>query len=573
MQRIADAAREGGDGPGTAEVKPDPDLGSSGSESGRETRYPLLLPKGVVLTLKPVSNCFSRRGWRQKRPSALKPLLIRPSPSLQPSSTSGKTPARSAQSEAPPSKTVVRMPPPIQPAPVLQTVPGVPPLGVMGGDSFESPAALPTVPPTARTSFSLSEPQVPLSSVPVPKVMLPSLAPSKFRKPYMKRRGPKRKGAKTSLCLKSVPLINSAPVIFTVPAATVKVVSLGSGCNVIQPVSAAVAQSPQTIPITTLLVNPTSFPCPLNQSLVASSIPPLIVSGSSVNLPVQPTPEDKAQVNVDTGCPSDDGKNAFQGLVPKSEPQELPPLCATVFPKKEHSPGPPAERVCQEESAENGAYVWTVVKTEEGRQVVEPLAQGFQDSPSSLPGDLEKTVKMEPRDPGEEVCSSSPGQAICDRIKEELSVELDTGFLSEEPSAREAKKQTDSPKEGEGGHPAKTPPAAQEPPDGRNSGTVSRGSPKNASSSTDPEMALCSPPGKPEDLSSIEGQSAGTPAAPEAGGEKDGPEEEEEEDFDDLTQDEEDEMSSASEDSVLSVPELQVRAGTLSSIWWAQGCV
>ena len=47
--------------------------------------------------------------------------------------------------------------------------------------------------------------------------------------------------------------------------------------------------------------------------------------------------------------------------------------------------------------------------------------------------------------------------------------------------------------------------------------------------------------------------------------EKDGPEEEE--DFDDLTQDEEDEMSSASKESVLSVPELQVKLGQYSSIF------
>lgn len=69
-----------------------------------------------------------------------------------------------------------------------------------------------------------------------------------------------------------------------------------------------------------------------------------------------------------------------------------------------------------------------------------------------------------------------------------------------------------------------------------------------------------SPPGKPEDSANTDGQSVGTPAGPDTGGEKDGPEEEEEEDFDDLTQDEEDELSSASEESVLSVPELQVRA-------------
>ncbi|XP_045060459.2 GON-4-like protein isoform X3 [Desmodus rotundus] len=566
LQHIADGAREVGNVTGTAEIKPDPDLGKGSSELGSETQYPLLLPKGVVLKLKPVANCFSRKGWRQKRSSALKPLLIRPSPSLQPNSNSGKIPLRSTQSEAPPSKMVVRIPHTIQPATVLQPVPAVPPLGVTGGNSFESSTVLPTIPPDSRTSFPPSEPQTLLSSAPVPKIMLPSLAPSKFRKPYVKRRGPKRKGAKASLCLKSVPLINSAPVIFTVPAATVKVVSLGSGCNMIQPVNAAVAQSSQTLPITTLLVNPTSFPCTLNQPLVASSIPPLIVSGNSMNLSVQSTPEDKAQVSRDIGCSLDEGKNTFQGLVPKLEPQELSPLCATVFPKKEHSPEPPpSDKVSQEELSENSAYVWTVVKTEEGRQVVEPLPQGFQESLSS-PGDAEKIVKVEPKDGGEEISSGSPEQTICDEIKEEYSVELDTGSPSEElKGTGDAKKQTVLQKEEERSQPAVTPSASQEPPDGGNSGNVSKESPKNASSSAHPEMVLSSPPGKPEDRSSIDGQSAETLAGPETGGEKEGPEEEEEEDFDDLTQDEEDEMSSASEESVLSVPELQE---TMEKLTW-----
>ena len=276
---------------------------------------------------------------------------------------------------------VVRIPPLIQPATVLQAVPGGPPLGVPGGDSFESPAALPATAAEARTSFPLPEPQTLLSSAPVPKLMLPSLAPSKFRKPCVKRRASKRKGPKASLCLKPAPLIRPAPVFFTVPATTVKAVSLGGGCSMVQPVSAAVAQSPQTIPITTLLVNPAPFPCSLNQPLVASSIPPLIVSGTSVNLSVPSTPEDKAPVNVDIGCPLTEGKNAFQGLEPKLEPREPSPLCAAVFPKEEHSPGPPAiDRVCQEQLSESSAYGWTVMKTEEGRQVQEPLPQGFQES-------------------------------------------------------------------------------------------------------------------------------------------------------------------------------------------------
>lgn len=564
MQHVADGAREAGNVTGTTEIKLDPDVGKTSLELGSETRYPLLLPKGVVLKLKPVANCFSRKGWRQKRSSTLKPLLIRPSPSLQPTSNSGKIPPRSTQSEAPPSKMVVRIPQTIQPATVLQTVPAVPQLRVTGGDSFESSTVLPTIPPEARTSFPLSEPQTLFSTAPVPKIMLPSLAPSKFRKPYVKRRGPKKKGTKASLCLKSVPLINSAPVIFTVPAATVKVVSLGRGCNMIQPVNATVAPNSQTLPITTLLVNPTSFPCPLNQPLVASSIPPLIVSGNSMNLPVQSTSEEKVQVNMDVGCPLDEGKNAFPGLVPKLEPQDLSPLCASVFPKKEHSPGPlPSDGVCQEELSENSAYIWTVVKTEEGRQVVEPLPQGFQESLSSPPGNVENVVKTEPKDPGEEVPRASPKHPIYEEIKEEYAVELDTGFASEESTgAREANKQK---KEEERHQLAKTPSASQEPPDGGNSGNVSKESPKNASS-IDPEMVLSTLPGKPEDLLSIDGQLAGTPARPETGGEKDGPEEEEEEDFDDLTQDEEDELSSASEESVLSVPELQVRVRKYSQM-------
>ncbi|KAB1260165.1 GON-4-like protein [Camelus dromedarius] len=509
LRLIADGAREVGNVTGTTEISSDPGLGKGSSELGSETRYPLLLPKGVVLKLEPVANRFSRKEKAviQKRSSALKPLLIRPSPSLQSSSGSGKTPARSTQSEAPPSKMVVRIPRMIQPATVLQKVPGGPPPGVAGGDSFETPAALPATPPDTKTSFPLIEPQTLVPSAPVPKCSPPP----------------------------------PAPVIFTVPATTVKVVSLGSGCNMIQPVNAAVAQSPQTIPITTLLVNPTSFPCPLNQPLVASSIPPLIVSGNSVNLPVSSTPEEKAQVNVDISCPLAEEKNVFQGLEPKLEPQELSPLCAAVFPKEEPSPGPPpADRACQEELSDSSSYGWTIVKTEEGRQAMEPLPQGIQDSLNSSPGDLEVIVKMEPKDSWEEISGGFPKQ----EIKEEPCVELGTGFPREESGgAREVKIQTALQQEEERSQPAKAPSASQEPADGGNSGEMSKGSPKNASSCADPDMALSCPPGKPEDLSSADGQSVGTPAGPETGGEKDGPEEEEEEDFDDLTQDEEDELS------------------------------
>nr|XP_044994813.1 GON-4-like protein isoform X2 [Jaculus jaculus] len=561
-RRLADGARavakesgSGGIGTGQDREEASPELSSG-------TRYPLLLPKGVVLKLKPVSKRFSRKAWRQKRPSVQKPLLIQPSPSLQPSFNPGKIPAWSTHSEVSPSNMVVQIPHLIQPAPVLQTVP----MGVSGGDISEAPTALPAVPPgsEARTRIPLSDSQAPRPSAPapsVPKVLLPSLGPSKFRKPYVRRKPCRRRGTKASPCLKPAPIIHPTPVIFTVPATTVKVVSLASGCNVIQPVSAAVAPNPQTIPITTLLVNPTSFSCPLNQPLVASSISPLIVSGNSLSLPVPSTPEEKAEVNMDIACSLAEGKNALQGSEPKSEAQELTPLCAgAIFPKEEPSPGhvaapPESQRGPPESSArswtlvkaegqeglsESSACRWTLVKAEEGSQAPEPMPRGSQDSLNSPPGALEEPVKLEPEERAEGLSSSGAERA---ELKEELCAE------------RASTPAEGLPSEHERGRLAISPAAAREPAEeGDAGGGLSKGLLRTAPAAGDPDTVLSRPPGKPEE-----------PAGPEAGGEKDGPEEEEEEDFDDLTQDEEDEMSSASEESVLSVPELQE---TMEKLTW-----
>lgn len=550
---------------------------------GGEPQYPLMLPKGVVLKLKPGSKRFSRKAWRQKRPLVQKPLLIQPSPSVQPVFNPGKMATWPTQSEVSPSNTVVQIPHLIQPAAVVQTLPGFPSVGVRGEDGFESPAALPAMPcgSEARTSFPLSETQSAPPSSSAPKLMLPSLAPSKFRKPYVRRKPTIRKGAKVSPCVKPAPIIHPTPVIFTVPATTVKVVSLGGGCNMIQPVTAAVAPSPQTIPITTLLVNPTSFPCSLNQPLVASSISPLIVSSNPLTLPVTSIPEDKAQVNLDVA----EGKNVPQNPESKLKPQELTPLCTTVFSKEDPKSWPsPADTgsqepfsessACswavvktesQEGSSEKSACGWTVVKTEDGGQALEPLPQNLQDSLSSPSKDLLNMVKMEAEDCMVEISSNFPKQDIGEEVKEECSVELDRDSPQEKPSsANEMRKQTVLQREDT--QAAKFPSVSQDAPDeGRTNRDASKGLPKSTPSSMDQGMALSSPPGKPEDSANADGQSVGTPAGPDTGGEKDGPEEEEEEDFDDLTQDEDDDLSSASEESVLSVPELQVRVRVVSS--------
>lgn len=97
-------------------------------------------------------------------------------------------------------------------------------------------------------------------------------------------------------------------------------------------------------------------------------------------------------------------------------------------------------------------------------------------------------------------------------------------------------------------------------------GDVSKESPRDFFH-TDLKWCLAAPWESLKTYPALMVSQAEDPAGPEAAGEKEGPEEEEEEDFDDLTQDEEDEMSSASEESVLSVPELQVRVGHSSPIF------
>ncbi|XP_027727208.1 YY1-associated protein 1 isoform X2 [Vombatus ursinus] len=484
IQHLANDGGESGNMSELAETSSD-----SGLESGNDSRYPLLLPKSVVLTLKPLAKRFSsRRIWRQ-RSSVLKPLLIRPAPSLQPCSNDN-TRVGLAQSEAPPRKVEIPNSQLIQPATVLQTGPEASPSSGTGRNGREIPVTLPAVASknTARSQTFLS----PAAAVFRPRFLLPSLVPPKRCEPGVKP--PKKKWAKGSRPLKPAPVVAPPRVILTVPATAVEVVSLNNNFNVIQPLR-AIAQSPQTVPITTLLVSPTSFICPFSQPLIASSIPPLIISGNPVNLPVPPTPEENTQVKQNTPCPQAEGESAFPVVEPKLEPQESSPLCPSPYPKEEHSPGPPTPG-SQVDLFKGNAHSWTVVKTQDGRQVLEPLSRTSQEAIDFLPGNLLNIVKVEPEEPEEEAklnWNRLPEPDICDEIKKEVSMELDMGPSYEEAgSAQEVKKEEDLPEEEE----------------------------------------------------------VRTQAGPETGGKKDRPKEEE-----DLDHDEE--MASVSEEAVLFVPELQ----------------
>ncbi|XP_040608367.1 GON-4-like protein isoform X2 [Mesocricetus auratus] len=573
LRNIAEGAAEGGNVTPATETSTEQHLEKASPELGSETQYPLLIPKGVILKLKPGSKRFSRRAWRQRRPVVQKPLLIQPSPCVQPAFNPGKIATWPTQSDVPPGNRVVQIPHLIQPTTVLQTLPGFPPMGVSREDCIESPAALPAMPsgPEARTSLPLSESQSLLPSSSAPKIMLPSLAPSKFRKPFSRRKPTRRKGAKVSPCVKPAPIIHPTPVIFTVPATTVKVVSLASGCNVIQPVNAAVAPNPQTIPITTLLVNPTPFPCQLNQPLVASSIPPLIVSGNPLTLPVPSIPEDNALVNLDVT----EGKDGLENPDSTLKPQGLTPLCATAFSKEEPMPwnslsGTESQETSsesstcgctvvktetQEASSESSTCAWTVVKTEQDGLALGAFPQRHQESLNSTSKDLEEMVKMEAEDCVGEICSRFPKQGFGEKVKEEYSMELHSGsHQGKLSSSREmGKAAVVQREEAQAAASLSVSQASAE--EGGTRGGARKGLSERTAPCMEQEPLLSSPPGK----------CVGTPAGPDPGGERDGPEDEEEEEFDDLTQDEEDELSSASEESVLSVPELQE---TMEKLTW-----
>ncbi|NXR82040.1 GON4L protein, partial [Pycnonotus jocosus] len=331
-------------------------LGSQKEASDRECddKYPLLMPKGLVLTLKPLGNRFSRRPWRRQKSPALKPVLIRPSLCLQPSSSplSIQKNVKLSQSEAPPSKVQVQVPWPIQPAPV---VPGAQPLNVPavvgGGDGLEFQNVLPTAHPDSRQAFPAAVPPALVSSEPPtfqPKLMLPSLAGTKMRKPCVRKSYQRKKGTRSAPVIKPPPLIQPSPVILTVPATTVKVLNIGNGCNMIQPLNTAVGRGTQAIPVTTLLVNPSTFPCPLNQPLVTSSIPSLIVSPNPVGLSAPAVGEGEEQLTL-VSAPA-----AFPTAEPKAEPPELFVPCSAVSPEEESGTNPATPHEAPQDKGNKG---------------------------------------------------------------------------------------------------------------------------------------------------------------------------------------------------------------------------
>ncbi|KAM7029206.1 GON-4-like protein [Acridotheres tristis] len=553
LKQLAEDAKETPASPDTESAF----LGTEKETSARERddKYPLLMPKGLVLTLKPLANRFSRRAWRRQRSSAVKPVLICPSPCVQPSSNAvniQKT-LKLSQAEAVPSKVLLQVPRPIQPVVQPLNVPAV----VGAGDGLEFQGVLSSAHPDSRQAFPAAVSPALVSSEAAnfqPKLMLPALAGTKTRRPCARKGCQKKKGTRCAPLIKPSPLIQPSPVILTVPATTVKVLNIGNGCNMIQPLNTAVARGTQAIPVTTLLVNPSTFP--LNQPLVTSSIPSLIVSPSPVGLSAPAVAEGEEQLTL---LPA---PGAFPKADPKAEPPELFVPCSAVSPKEEGgtNPGTPHEGKGDKGSS------W-------------PEGEGSTSEP--LPVELlprledpDKSVKIESEDSSDAPKEANVAQKkdlLCAEGKEEFMLGLGQELSMEDAcSCGDEAKKEQLPCEEKG---EEEPRALPSPPQGEQQGDAggaagppaSSDSPKNLPYPAEGEPEFSSPPGRPEDSSSIDGDTVGTPAGPEAAGDREGQEEEEEDDFDDFTQDEDEEMSSASEESILSVPELQE---TMEKLTW-----
>lgn len=525
-------------------------------------KYPLRMPEGLQWILLPLASRLCHKVWRRQRSAMAKPLHVRPGVSLQPAAVRSypKLAAKQSQPEVPPSKAVARVPRLIQPAPTAASLPQVQHLSLQpalgNGRGFELQGILSAQPPATRPCLAATVPPNLVSSVPIafqPQMMLPVLPSPKVRKPNSPRPYQKKRGLKPDPLLKAAPLMHPTPVIFTVPASAMKVVGIANGCNVLQSLAAAPGRAAQPIPITTLLVNPAPFPCSLSQPITNPPTSPLVVSSGSAVSPTPPALQDTTS-QAAHGWTTSNKTMCVPVTEDKMEAQE-PPLCTVISKEGGRDPqlpdpdcGVTSEAPVQAPAEERVALLSTNSSFSPMSGLDEAVKVGFEESPDAArePAlDLEKPSSV--GTPVEEELVLELGQELqVEPAPECVNKQKDVGG---KPSTRETE---------ERGHGT-----SGLPPEGTASGEErSSGFPKNVSSSPACEVESYSPLAKLEDPSSTAaGHTPGIPVGHEAAGEKEGQEEEEEEDFDDLTQDEEDEMSSASEESVLSVPELQVRFG------------
>ncbi|XP_041430573.1 GON-4-like protein isoform X2 [Xenopus laevis] len=528
-------------------------------------KFPLMIPPGLQLNLKPLPQRFLHRTWRQKRPSILKPLLIRPNSSSTSNNTNflPKTVTKVSGQDPFPIGLYTRVPSLVPPVVPVQGILGIRPVDVPVGCKFQE------VRPTSLCAPRPSRLN-PTSIAPIP------IAPAKVLQPAMLNQRArrllggmsKRRSAIRGPAFKSAPLVHSTPVIFAVPSTTLKLVSLGSPCGVIQPMSSSTG-----VPITTLLLNPPTIP--LSQTIVPSPLNQTHLTEpeshvDSTQGDVQGQEETTFKEDDEWDCvsitikvkeegslgPGGHGDCGGEGTSAKNDikEEEASPCCPEkTSPEKKGCPfnltqvplfpaeqKPASECDPLETEQREGAPT-----CENGSGLCEQqVGQGLPEEGYGTVGD--GSGAQEPS--GFSAGQRHRGHTMGDKTKEQDGNRASTSLVLKEEESdnkEEEKPEDEAMEEEDGADDTQNPEAAE--------------SPKNTSSSTDGDMDISSPAGTQHDSSSPSGR-------PESGNDKDGAEEEEEEDFDDLTQDEdEEEISSASEESVLSVPELQE---TMEKLTW-----
>ncbi|XP_059836040.1 GON-4-like protein isoform X1 [Hypanus sabinus] len=406
--------------------------------------FPLLIPEGVLLQLRPRITHLSRQDLRRRRhrtPAVKPPVPIHPAPAkASPRQAGPFLPARQ---------------PAIRPRPRLI-----------------QPA------PAPSSTLHPAQPAPPSSSSPS----------SSRRRPWGRRA--------SALAARPTPPIPRAPVLLAVPAG-VKLLSLGAGCNVIQ--SSVTAGYPgQTLQVATVVVGPAAFPCGLSQ-------PPA---------PTVANPQTTEAVG-NQSAEALDPSRVFEG--PWGSPVASTPTAAPSIPE-EQTDRPSASHPHDGEEkprAESPPRPVPSFGEPEGRPLILDLGQELD---VGAPPD---NAAMESSAEGGQPFASPPELA---RAEEEEEEDEEVGRGEEEEE------------EGEDGEEEEEEERLPE----KSDDTLSAGE-----SSVNPQ----------------DGKSQSDKAT------KVGLEEEEDDDFDDLTQDEEDEevLSSASEESALSVPELQE---TMEKLTW-----
>ncbi|KAM9294617.1 GON-4-like protein, partial [Gastrophryne carolinensis] len=468
-----------------------------------EVRYPVILPPSVTMTLKPLRRRFYRRSWRQRRPSVLKPLLIRPSPAVTP-----KAPTKPSAPQTLPFRIVGQVPPLIQPA-----VPGIVNLQQLGAPAGRrAPEICIPVSPSKRPFQAMPNlcNASPATHLPVTqgRMIMPATANPRLQKPLLGG-FPKRKPVPRPAGVRATSLLQTAPMLFTLPSVGLKLVSLGAAPGVLHSVG------PGGGSVTAVLLN--AAPAPLSQTLIS---PPF----SQTLLPVVPEVEIcHADSTTEESAVKSEGEDWEYVVQVKDEEG---PACAGEGEIKQDGGGDAAEDMPSDDKPPMDTGHPTDVKDDGTHPDVKPSATPPCDAPAGAAEQPSVShLYLEPP------VSEAPQE--CAPYQETDPEPTDM----EEPDGAPEDPTTDG-----------TEPQNPE-------SVVTADSPKNASPSTDGDVEMSSPSGAPCDVSS-------PPDGQEGGQDKEALEEEE--DFDDLTQDE-DEMSSASEESVLSVPELQE---TMEKLTW-----